>query len=460
MSVFRKKSVESVLRESSKKTFNPTMKTLDLVLFGIGAIIGSGILVLTGKASSEAGPAVVFSFLIAGLACCLAALCYAELASTIPSSGSTYTYVYVSVGEIVAYLVGWVLIGGYVLTSATVANGWSSYFSRLLGGLGVTIPKEFATLPSQGGYGNWPALCIVLLITFILSKGTSSSKMVNNLMVAAKVGIVVLFIIVGAFYVEPTHWTNNFAPTGFSGVMLAATTVFFAYLGFDAISTSAEETINPEKALPRAIIITMIVCTAFYILVCLILTGVVPYTELGTGDALAYVLEAVGQNKVAGIVSLGAVIGLMAGILSFLYAGIRITYTIARDGLLPKGLTKVNKNKVPSITWGIGIVTAVLAGFLPLGQLADLANVASIIAFALVSYTTIVFSKKYPNVKRGFRVPGMPYLPAFSIILFVALLYSITVPTWIILAVWLAVGLIVYFVYSYKNSKVEENNKL
>ena len=456
MSILRKKSVESILAEARSKTLAPTMRTMDLILFGIGAIIGSGILVLTGKASAEAGPAVIFSFLIAGVACCLAALCYAELASTIPSSGSTYTYLYVSIGEIVAYIIGWVLIGGYVLSAATVSNGWSSYFSRLLAGLGVELPKAYYTLPADGGYGNIPAIVIVLLITFLLSRGTSSSKLVNNLMVAAKVGIVILFIVVGSFYVEPTHWTNNFAPTGFSGVVLAATTVFFAYLGFDAISTSAEETINPEKALPKAIIVTMIVCTAFYILVCLVLTGVVEYSRLGSGDALVFVLEEVGQNKVAGIVSLGAVIGLMAGILSFMYAGIRIAYTIARDGLLPKVFTKVNDNKVPStVTWSLGCLTAVLAGFLPLGKLAELANVASIIAFALVSYTTIVFYKKFPDVKRGFRVPGMPVVPIISIVLFAALLYSVTLTSWIIFFVWVIVGLIVYFTYSYKHSKIE-----
>ena len=457
MSIFRKKSVESILNEANKKTLTPTMKTMDLILFGVGAIIGSGILVLTGKASAEAGPAVIFSFLVAGLACCLAALCYAELASTIPSSGSTYTYVYAAVGEVVAHLIGWVLIGGYVLTAATVANGWSSYFSRLLAGLGINLPETFVKLPSAGGYGNIPALIVVLLITFILTKGTSSSKLVNNILVATKVGIVLLFIVVGVVYVEPTNWTNNFAPSGASGVMLAATTVFFAYLGFDAISTSAEETINPGKSLPRAIIVTMIICTALYIIVCLVLTGVVPYNQLGQGDALAFVLEHVGQNAVAGIVSLGAVIGLLAGILSFIYASVRITYTMARDGLLPEKLTKVNERHVPGvITWGLGITTALLAAFLPLGRLSELANVAAILSFALVSYATIVLAKKYPNLKREFKVPGMPVTPILSIVLFIALLWSVTLTTWIILVVWLVVGIIVYFTYSQKHSKLEK----
>ena len=457
MSIFTKKSIQAILNEGEKKSLVPTMKTIDLILFGIGAIVGGGILVLTGLASSKAGPAVVFSFLIAGLACGLAALCYAEMASAVPSSGSTYSYTYVAIGEFVAHNVGWVLIGGYILTAATVSNGWSGYFNKLLAGFGLQIPKEFITLPTEGGYGNIPALCIILLITFILSKGTSSSKLVNNILVAVKIGIVLLFVVVGAFYVEPTNWTNDFSPSGIQGVMLGATTVFFAYLGFDAISTSAEETINPQKALPRAIIVTLFVCTALYIIVCLILTGVVSYKELGTGDALAFVLEKVGQHKVAGVISLGAVIGLMAGILSFIFAGIRITYTMARDGLLPKGLTKVNKNKVPSsLTWGLGILTALLAAFLPLGQLADLANVAAIISFALVSYSTIVFRKNHPEVKRSFLVPLMPILPIISIVLFVALLYSITLTTWIVLICWVISGTAIYFIYSVKNSKVQK----
>lgn len=455
MSIFRKKSLNDILKESDKQSFTPTMKTLDLILFGIGAIVGGGILVLTGVAASKAGPAVIFSFLIAGIACILAALCYAEMASAVPSSGSTYTYIYLSMGEFVAHSVGWVMIGGYVLTAATVANGWSSYFNTLMSGLGINIPKEFLTLPAAGGYGNLGAVIVVLLLTFILAKGTTTSKITNNILAAVKIGIVVLFVAVGLFYVEPANWTANFAPAGFGGVMLGATAVFFAYLGFDAISTSAEETINPQKSLPKAIIITLLLCTAFYVVVCLVLTGMIPYEKLGIGNALAYALGEVGQTKAAGLISLGAVIGLMAGVLSFMFASVRITYTMARDGLLPKALTKSNKYKVPgNLTWGVGILTAFLAGFLPLSQLADLANVASILAFALVSYATIVFRKTNPEAKRGFKVPGMPALPILSIVLFIALLYSITLTTWIVLIVWLAIGAVVYFGYSQKNSKL------
>lgn len=452
MRIFRKKTLERIIGESSKKTLKPTMRTMDLILLGVGSVIGSGILVLTGEASSKAGPSVIFSFLIAGLACGLTALCYAELSSAIPSSGSVYTYSYMTLGEIVAHSMGWLLGGSYIIAGAAIANGWSSYFKNLLEGFGVKIPRELTSLPSEGGYGNLFAISVVLLIMIVLFKGTSS-KFVNNFMVVIKIAVIVLFVLVGVFYVKPNNWTNNFAPQGLSGIMVGATTVFFAYLGFDTISTSAEETINPQKSLPRAIIITLLICTAFYIIVCLVLTGMVPYSQLGKGDALAYVLEAVGQDKIAGIISLGAVIGLLAGPLATMFASIRILFTMSRDGLLPKKLTELNKNGVPgSATIGVGILMALLTGFLPLGQLADLANLSWILAFTLVSYSTIVIRKQYPNAKRGFTMSGMPYLPIISILLFIVLLYGIQLFTWIIFGCWILVGLVIYFSYSMKHS--------
>ena len=453
MRIFRKKTLERIIGESSKKTLKPTMRTMDLILLGVGSVIGSGILVLTGEASSKAGPSVIFSFLIAGLACGLTALCYAELSSTILSSGSVYTYSYMTLGEIVAHSMGWLLGGSYIIAGAAIANGWSSYFKNLLEGFGVKIPRELTSLPSEGGYGNLFAISVVLLIMIVLFKGTSSSKFVNNFMVVIKIAVIVLFVLVGVFYVKPNNWTNNFAPQGLSGIMVGATTVFFAYLGFDTISTSAEETINPQKSLPRAIIITLLICTAFYIIVCLVLTGMVPDSQLGKGDALAYVLEAVGQDKIAGIISLGAVIGLLAGPLATMFASIRILFTMSRDGLLPKKLTELNKNGVPgSATIGVGILMALLTGFLPLGQLADLANLSWILAFTLVSYSTIVIRKQYPNAKRGFTMSGMPYLPIISILLFIVLLYGIQLFTWIIFGCWILVGLVIYFSYSMKHS--------
>ena len=438
-----------MLGEGGKRSLRPTLRTLDLIFLGIGSVIGSGILVLTGEAASKSGPSVIFSFLIAGLACGLTALCYAELSSMIPSSGSVYTYSYITLGEVVAHCMGWLLAGSYIIAGAAIANGWSSYFKSLLEGFGIIIPKEFTTLPSEGGYGNILAMAVVLLIMIVLFKGTNSSKFVNNFMVAIKIIVILLFVFVGMFYVTPTNWTDNFAPQGISGIMIGATTVFFAYLGFDTISTSAEETINPQKALPRAIIITLFLCTVFYIVVCLVITGMVPFTQLGKGDALAYVLGEVGQGKLAGVVSLGAVIGLLSGPLGTMFAAVRVLYTMSRDGLLPI----LNRSGIPgSTTIGVGILMSLLTGFLPLGQLADLANVSYIIAFALVSYSTFAIRRDYPNVKRGFIMPGMPYLPILSILLFIVLLYGIQLSTWIIFGCWILLGLIIYFSYSMNHS--------
>lgn len=454
MTIFRKKSFSKIMEESDKKTLVPTMRTMDLVLFGVGAVIGSGILVLTGEASSKAGPSVIFSFLIAALACGLAALCYAELASTIPSSGSVYTYSYISMGEIVAHVMGWTLAGSYLIAASAIATGWSSYFKALLSGFGLVIPEKFTSLPSANGYGNVPAIVVILIITVLLLKGTTSSKVMNNIIVAIKMSVIILFILVGVFYIEPHNWTDNFAPLGFSGILVGATTVFFAYLGFDAISTSTEETINPQKAMPRAIIITLLICTIFYVVVCLVLTGMVPFSKLGKGDALAYVLGEVGQHKLSGIISLGAVVGLLAGPFAAMFAGSRILFTMARDGLLPNSLAKVSTKGIPNrLILLIGVVVAMFAGFLPLGQLADLANISSILAFTVISLATILFRKKYPEAKRGFKVPFMPYLPIFSILLFVILLTGIQKSTWIVFITWVVIGLVIYFTYSIRNSK-------
>lgn len=455
MSIFRKKSLVSILEENKSRAFKPTMKTLDLVLFGIAAIVGSGVMVLTGVASASAGPAVIFSFLLAGLACTIVALCYAEMASAVPSSGSTYTYMYVALGEIIAYMVAWILLGGYILTSAAVANGWSNYFNSLLTSLGIDLPSNLTTIPSEGGIGNIPAVIVILLLTIILTRGSSESKMLNNILAIIKIGIVLLFITVGFMHVNVENWTNNFAPSGASGVMIGATTVFFAYLGIDAISTAAEEVINPQKTLPKGILIIMLICTTMYILVCLVLTGVVPYDTLGKGNALVYVLNQVGQTKVASVISLGATLGLTAGVLSFIYASVRIAYTMARDGLLPKPLTNLNKNQVPNaLTWIVGSMTAIFAGFLPLGQLSEIANVASMIAFMLVAYATLKFRKTHPEVKRGFKVPAMPLIPVLAILIFgILLVTTVTTTTWLITLAWLAIGMSIYFVYSIKNSK-------
>lgn len=455
MNIWRKKDVTSVLDENEHSSVTPTMSTFDLVLFGVGAIIGSGIMVLTGIASAEAGPAVIFSFLIAGAACGLAGLCYAEMASTVPSSGSTYTYTYLAVGELVAHCIGWVLVGGYILTAATIASGWSGYFTSLLNGFGIHLSKAWLTIPANGGYGNYPAMLVVLLITALLSRGTSSSKFVDDILVLIKVGIIILFIVVGAFFIHPINWTAHFAPSGFSGVMGAATTVFFTYLGFDAISTSAEDAKNPQQSLPRAIIITLVVCTLLYMVVCLVMTGVVPYSTLGHGDALAFVMRSIHQGLVAEVISFGAVIGLMAGILSFVYASVRISNEMATDGLLPMRLAKRNSNGVPVyFTWGVGILTALLTAYLPLTQLADLANVASILAFTLVCYATIAFRKRYPELPRGFAMPAVPFLPILAIIIFISLLWSIKATTWLIFLAWLAIGLVIYFAYSYRHSRL------
>ncbi|ERI91609.1 amino acid transporter [Clostridiales bacterium oral taxon 876 str. F0540] len=456
-SIFRKKDVNSILESNKNSSIQKHLGAFDVTLMSIGATIGTGVMVLTGLvASRDAGPAVVLSFIASAIVCILVALCYAEFASSIPTSGSAYAYIYTSLGEIVAHLVGWSLIVGYTLSTSTVAGGWAAYFNGLLKEMGIHLPEKLTSIPSQGGIINLPAVLVVLMVTFLLSRGTKESKKVNNLMVIIKLAIIVLFVAVGVFYIKPSNW-NPFMPFGIKGVFAGAASVFFAFTGFDAVSTSAEEVKNPQKNLPIGIVFSLIACTLIYIVVCLVLTGVASYTKLNVADAMSYALASVGQSWAASAISVGAVIGIIAVMLSYTYGASRILFSVSRDGLLPKNFSKVNKKTgVPVLsTWVVGIGAALMTGMVDLKQLADLANIILIGTFMLVAFSVIVFRKKHPNIKRGFVVPLVPALPLFAVACCIFLMTNLSKATWIYFGIWIALGTVVYFTYSRKHSLLQ-----
>ncbi|GGE66029.1 amino acid permease [Priestia taiwanensis] len=464
--LFRRKSVEGLLQNNGeKKKITKTLGAMDLTLMGIGAVIGTGVLVLTGLvAARDAGPAVILSFILAAIVCGFAALCYAEFASTIPVSGSAYAYTYITIGEFVAHLMGWTLLSVYVLTTSAVAGGWSAYLGGFLEGFGIYLPDKLMNIPSNGGLINLPAVVIILFITWLLSKGTKESKRVNNMMVAVKIGVILLFLVVGVFYVKPENWTP-FMPFGVEGVLAGASAVFFAFLGFDALSTSAEEVKNPQRDLPIGIITSLAVCTVIYVAVCLVMTGMVSYTELNVPEAMAYVLHAVGHDAIAGIVAAGAIIGIMAVIFAYIYATTRVFYSMARDGLLPKAFASINpKTEAPTMTtWLSGVIAAFVAGFIDLKDLANLANIGALLTFAMVGLSVIILRKSHPSLKRGFRVPLVPFLPIVSIGTCVFLMINLPSSTWLYFSIWILLGVVVYFGYSKKHSvlvpKVQEEER-
>lgn len=461
-SMFKKKDVASILEASKSGSGEKHLGALDVTLMSIGATIGTGVMVLTGiVAARDAGPAVVLSFICSALVCMLVALCYAEFASSIPTSGSSYAYIYVTLGEVWAHLIGWLLLLGYIVSIATVAGGWSAYFVGLLREFGIILPQQFTTIPSQGGIINIPGIAIIFFITYLLSRGTKESKKANNFMVAVKLGVILLFIGVGAFHIKPANW-NPFMPFGVKGVFAGAASVFFAFSGFDAVSTSAEEVKDPQKNLPRGLLAALAICTVIYVIVCLVLTGLTKYSNLNVADSMAYALNSVGQGWAGSIISAGAVIGIMAVILAYGYGTSRILFSMSRDGLLPKAFSKVNeKTNVPIFsTWVVGIVAAAMSGVMDLKQLADFANIALIGSYLLVSYCIIVFRKTHPNVKRGFSVPLVPVLPALGVLACLFLMSNLSLTTWIYFGVWLALGTVVYFTYSIKNSKLQNDDDL
>ena len=457
MDLFRKKHIGNEISNDSLKR---VLGAVDLTMLGVGAIIGTGVFVLTGVAAAKyAGPALILSFIIAGLACVFAALCYSEFASMIPQSGSAYTYSYVAFGEIFAWILGWDLVLEYGLASSAVASGWSGYFQSLLSGFGIHLPTALTSAfdPAKGTVIDVPAIIIVLLVTFLLSRGVKESARFNAIMVVIKVAVVLLFIAIGVWYVEPANW-KPFMPFGVSGVVSGAAVVVFAYFGFDAVSTAAEEVKNPQRNLPIGIISALAICTILYIAVSLILTGMVPFNMLNVKDPVAFALQFIGQDWAAGFISLGAIVGITTVLIVMMFGQSRLFFAVSRDGLLPKGLSSVHpKTKVPlASTWVTGILVALLAGFVPLDKLAELTSIGTLFAFATVSLGVAVLRKTRPDLKRGFKTPWVPVIPALAVIFCVYLMLQLSSFTWNGFFIWLAAGLIIYFTYGYRNSKLNQ----
>lgn len=462
LDLLRKKDLTSIIDVSYSSPLKKELKTFDLTMLGIGAIIGTGIFVLTGTGALTAGPGLMISFVIAALACLFASLCYAEFASLVPIAGSAYTYSYTTLGEIIAFIIGWDLMLEYLLSVCTVAVGWSGYFQSMLDGLGIHIPAVISAAPGSLSHGavsyfNLPAALVILAIATLISIGIKETKRVNNIMVVIKIAVVILFIVVAVRYVKPSNW-SPLLPFGFKGVFAASASVFFAFIGFDAISSSAEETVNPSKTLPRAMLLALGICTILYVVVTAIMTGVVHYSLFANfiDRPVSAVLKMSGQNWMAGIVDLGAILGMSTVMLVMFYGQTRITFSMSRDGLMPKFFSNVNKKTGTPFkaTWLFGIIAAAIAGFVPLTTLAELVNIGTLTAFILVSYSVLRLRKTRPDVKRVFKTPWVPFVPIMSILFCGFLILNLNPLTWIRFVVWLIIGMIVYFSYSRKHSKV------
>lgn len=462
MSLFRKKKVELMSGAGAQHSeLRKVLGATDLVMLGLGAMVGTGIFVLTGVAALQAGPALAISFILAATACALAALCYAEFASMIPVAGSGYTYSYATLGELVAWIVGWSLIAEYGLATAAVSVGWSGYFQSLIGGFGLHLPTALTAAPGTNANGevtlfNLPAFAIMMFITAILSMGIRESKRVNNVLVAVKIAVVLLVIAVGMFYVKPDN-LQPYAPFGVSGVVSAAALVFFAFLGFDAVSSAAEEVRQPQRDLPIGLIGSLLICAVLYALVATVATGIVPFADFqGVEDPIALVFQRAGIDWLAGLVSLAAVTGMMTVILVMGYGLTRVVFAMSRDGLMPAWMSRINERQVPvGSTWTLGTLSALLAATVPLSALAELINMGTLLAFTIISLAIPVLRRTQPGLPRAFKVPMPMILGPVSMIICIILMLNLAVETWVAFGIWLAIGLIVYFGYSRRHAKLE-----
>lgn len=462
---FRTKSIERIIADSNhpEHRLKKTLTVWDLTSLGIGAIIGTGIFVLIGTAvvgdthRPGAGPGIVLSFLLSGITCALAALCYAEFAAMLPVAGSAYTYSYATLGELLAWVTGWNLILEYGVACVVVSIGWSGYFNNILKTMGLDLPiwatHAYGTV--DGGLVNLPAAVIVLVITGILLIGVKESARTTGVIVVIKVSVVLFFIAVGMFAVEPANW-SPFMPYGFGGVGAAAAIVFFAYIGFDAVSTTAEEARNPQRDLPVSILASLGICTLLYVLVAGVLTGIVPYQQIDIHAPVAEAFRTIGFHWGAALVATGALAGITSVLVVMMIGQVRVFFAMSRDGLLGPWLATVHPRfgTPHRATLVTGLMVAGLAAFMPIAEAADMTNIGTLFAFALVSVAVIVLRRTRPSLTRPFRIPFMPWVAICAGLACLALMAFLPLITWVRFILWSALGVAIYFLYGVRHSRL------
>ncbi len=443
--LFRTKAINHSIDENAE--LRRCLNAKDLTMLGIGAIIGAGIFVLTGvAAATQAGPAIILSYLLAGLACSFAALSYAELASCFGGCGGAYSYAYAGIGEFFAWVVGWDLLLEYGMDASTVSIGWSGYMQSALHAMGINLPSVLTTDPFHGGLINLPAVFIILALASILSLGVKESARFNGIVVTLKLLVIALFIGLGMFYFKPENW-HPFFPFGVQGIVNGAGLIFFAYIGFDAVAAASEETINPQKNLPIGILASLFVCTLIYIVVAAVLIGMVPSLQLNDSSPVAMALLNVGHRFAAEIIAIGAIAGLTTAILAMYYSFTRIVLAMARDDLLPQFFAKIHvRSHTPRrLIWMMAAVMAIIAGIFPISQIASLVNIGTLAAFIAVCGSVLVLRVTKPDLPRPFKTPASPLVPLLGIALCVYLMSSLPQATWVGFGIWTGIGFLIYF---------------
>lgn len=458
MKILQTKCLEQLQAEAKAVPLKKTLSAVDLILLGIGIIIGTGIFVLTGVAAAKyAGPSIMISFVMAAVTCVFVCLAYAELAAMIPMAGSAYTYTYTALGELMAWLVGWNLILEYTIGASAVAGGWSAYVVGLLQSAGIVIPKALTTVPSEGGLVNLPAVLITLFLSGLLVLGIKESARVNRILVAVKIGAIFVFLLLAGGKVDVTNW-EPFMPFGFSGISAGAAVIFFAYLGFDSVATAAEETVNPKRDMPIGIIGSLAVCTVLYIAVTAVMTGAVPYTELNNAEPVAYVLRKLGYNFGSALVGTGAICGLSTVLLVMIYAQTRSFFAMSRDGLIPSGICKLHpKYQTPHvITLLVGLAIALISGFTPIHVVAEMCSIGTLFAYLVSTIGVVALRLRRPDAERPFRCPQVYLVCTLGIICCGYIMANLAVETWWRFAAWSLVGIGIYFVYGVKHSLLRQ----